>query len=133
ISPYDMGFGSLVIVYRPGGKTYKELLGYAKNKSAAAITQEDFYGRFLNHTMKYIPDYLYPAVDKLLKGEIKHFPQPIIAAQMLSSIVVNLMKKISLGQKFKGNPYTISLDPELSQVNKKNEKTLVNSGSRRVS
>lgn len=114
ISPYDMGFGSLVIVYKPKGKTYKELLGYAKNKKVATVLQDDFYNRFLNHTMKFIPSYLVPAVDKLLKGEIKHFPQPIIAAQILSGCVINLMRKIAIGEKLKGDPYILKIDPELS-------------------
>jgi molybdopterin/thiamine biosynthesis adenylyltransferase len=124
ISPYDMGFGSLVIVYKPEGKTYKELLGYAKNKKVATIQQDDFYNRFLNHTMKFIPSYLVPAVDKLLKGEIKHFPQLIIAAQILSGCVINLMRKIAIGEKLSGNPYILKIDPELSLNWQKNKRKI---------
>lgn len=124
ISPYDMGFGSLVIIYKPTGKTYKELLGYAKNKKVATVLQDDFYNRFLNHTMRFIPSYLVPAVDKLLKGEIKHFPQPIIAAQILSGCVVNLLRKIAIGEKLSGDPYILKIDPELSLNWQKNKRKI---------
>lgn len=134
ISPYDTGYGSHVFAYYWQGKTYKEILGFSKRKRISSISQENFYNSFVGHTVKFIPSYLIPIVDKLLKGEIKHFPQPIIAAQMLSSLVVNLMKKISLGQKIKGNPYLISFDPELiadTKVKKYHEKKLADSRRRR--
>lgn len=114
ILPLDIGWGAGAYVFDKDSISYEKLLGIDPDIPITTLQSEEVTQKFIQAYLNVSPNYVKELIDKVLKKDIKHYPQPVTATSILSSLVVILLKKIALKQKVKKAPNLIYFDPEIS-------------------
>jgi len=94
--PVDLGWGAVLFSFNPEGETtFEDLLGVS-----ATITIEEFGGipavGLISHLIEEVmPAYLPPVIEKIMKGELEHYPQPATAAFTAATLAVSALVKVA--------------------------------------
>lgn len=107
--PIDVGWGAVLFCLNPSGETFENLLGVPREITPQELEKISVWELMLNMAKKIrLNSYFLPVLEQVIKGEVEHYPQPIIAAWIASVLTVSVVIKIVKGYEL---PLVVQFDP----------------------
>ena len=107
--PIDVGWGAVLFCLTPNGETFEDLLGIPQDITPQEIEKISIWELMLNMAKRVkLNPYFLPVLGRVIEGEIKHYPQPVVAAWTASILTVSVVIKIVKGYEL---PFVVQFDP----------------------
>lgn len=109
ITAIDMGFGARVFVFPPDGKDIMDFLKIDKNTTDKALLKMPV-DKIMAGYMDKTPEYVLQIIGAFMSGDLKYYPQNMLAVAQSAIMVVAACKRAALGQPTISAPKYIHID-----------------------